>query len=437
MSLFPLPLVPETEVYDLGPNIVSFPIMISTVLDLRVNDDNVLKQLFRFSGEIIVLLVVSVYALSFLLTKTEKTRTVSLKEQEHLQKTDTKFLGSLWYMVELMALQPNYEPKTLPGKLLIVVTSIGVLFWYAIWGNLMTSDTVSYDADRLVNNLDDIVRLNTSMYMIASDPGARVMELEAQYNPESIIGLVMREYTTVVKQSDQMAKSSGALMSMRSEIEKMNDTMFLNKGVMTLSPFVDQFESFICQYRSFNPVKWNHKLQVVTDSRLPYSPFSPWYNKKLDSKIARITDTAIRKVCESGLLQEIYKQANLIAEQVLQIQQKGACIIHNGQKYVQDLMMSTDDIGIFVNIQRISDVFVLYCWCIVVCLVVFAVEKSGICDSVASKYQLSMEELERLKVERRMKKRQAKIEKLVQRAKEAAEKNGVHFTMNRVVPSSA
>lgn len=417
-SLYPLPIVPETEVFDLGPSIVSFPVLISSVMDLRVNDDNVLKQLFRFSAEIIVLLVVSVYVLSFVLTKSEKSRTASIKEQKLLEKTDTKFLGSLWYMVQLLSLQPNYEPKKLPGKLLIVITSIGVLFWYAIWGNLMTSDTVSYDASQLINNIDDIIRLNASMFMIASDPAARMLELEAKYNPDSIVATLMNQYTTVVQQTDKMSKTPGGpMMAMRSEIEKLNDTMFLNKGAINLSPVIDQFESFICQYRSLNPTKWNHKIQVASDPRLPYSPFSPWYGKKLDPIIAHKTTQAIRKVCESGLLMQIFKEANQIVEQVLEIHEKGACIIRNADKYIQEIMMSVDEIGIFVSLQRISDVFQLYCCCMVLCVIVFALEKSGIYTSVARKYQVSMEDLQMLHEERRMKKRQEKISKIVQKAK--------------------
>lgn len=428
MSLYPLPVVPETEVYDLGPSIVSFPILISSVMDIRVNPDNVLKQLFRFSGEIIVLLVLSVYALSFLLTKTEKSRSLSIQEQERLQKTDTKFLGSLWYMVELMALQPNYEPKTLPGKLLIVVTSIGVLFWYAIWGNLMTSDTVSYDASRTINNLDDIVRLNSSIYMVGSDPASRLLELESESDPESLIGIVMRHHVTVVKQEKKSPKRMD-MMSMRGEVERLNDTVLLNKGVITLSPMVDQFESFLCQYRSGNQEKWDHKLQVASDARLPYSPFSPWYGKKINPAVAELTTKGIRTVSESGLLQEIYKKTTQITEEVLEISVKGACIVRNADRYIQDLMMSPDDVGIFVSVQRISDVFQLYCYCMVFCLFVFAIEKSRICDSVVRKYELSMEELQHLKVEMRMKRRLAKLAK---KAKKAAE-NGV--ALNRVAPA--
>lgn len=424
MSLYPLPIVPENEVFDLGPSIVSFPVLISSVMDLRVNDDNVLKQLFRFSAEIVVLLVVSVYVLSFVLTKSEKSRSTSIKEQKRLQETDTKFLGSLWYMVQLISLQPNYEPKTLPGKFLIVVTSIGVLFWYAIWGNLMTSDTVSYDASRLINNIDDIIRLNASMFMIGSDPAARMLELEAKYNPNSVIATLMNEYTTVQQQSDKMAKTPGGpMMAMRSEIDKLNDTMFLNKGVITLSPMVYQFESFVCQYRSLNTTKWDHKIQVVGDPRLPYSPFSPWYGKKLDPLIAIRTTQSIRKVSESGLLMQIFKEANQIAEQVLEIHEKGACIVHNADRYIQDLMISSDDVGIFVSIERISDVFQLYCSCMLLCAIVFMIEKSGLYTSVADKYQISMEELQRLRQERRMKKRRAKISKIVQKAKNLIAKN--------------
>ena len=429
MSLYPLPVVPETEVYDLGPSIVSFPILISSVMDVRVNSDNVLKQLFRFSGEIIVLLVVSVYVLSFLLTKTEQSRALSIQEQERLQKTDTKFLGSLWYMVELMALQPNYEPKTLPGRLLIVMTSIGVLFWYAIWGNLMTSDTVSYDASRTINNLDDIVRLNSSMYMIGSDPASRLLELETESDPESLIGIVMRHHVTIVRQEKKKNPNQMNMMSMRGEIDRLNDTVLLNKGVITLSPMVDQFESFLCQYRSGNPKKWDHKLQVAGDIRLPYSPFSPWYGKKIDPEVAKLTTKGIRRISESGLLQEIYKKTNQITEEVVEISVKGACIIRNADRYIQDLMMSPDDIGIFVSVQRISDVFQLYCYCMILCLFVFTIEKSRICDSVVRKYELSMEELQHLKVEMRMKRRQTKLAK---KARKAAE-NGV--ALNRVAPA--
>ena len=421
MCLFPLPVVPETEILEIGPALFSVPMVITSIMDVRVIPDSVLKQLFRFSEEIIVLLVVSVYALSFVLTRSERTRIVSQEEQTELRKADTKFLGSLWYLLHLMALQANYDPKTMPGKVLIVVTSIGVLFWYAIWGNLMTSDNVSYDTSRTINNLDDVFRLNTSLYMVSSDPAVRLLEIEAETNPKSIVGRMIYNYSYILRESDNTkikeVDPQAEMQRIQDDINKLNDTVMMNKAVVSTQVLIDQFESLLCKFRDGNKTKWDHQLQRAVDHRLPYAPFSPWISRRLDPELRLKIFKGIRKVSESGLIWNIYFEANAVVEQMLQIAKKGSCIVKNAERYVQDLMMSSDDEGIFVSIQRVYDVFVLYCACIVISVATFAIEKSKVWDSAEKKYQLSMEELQQKRVGRRMEKQRKKLFKITQKKK--------------------
>ena len=163
--LLPLPALPIAEgVIEVSPALMSSGTAIVTVPRVRDDgEDEILNQLFHFKTEIVILLVVAVYCFAQIISMSEDQINSATKRIE-------KFFEGVWKMFETMLLQANLDPVSLAGKVLFLLTTIGIMFWYILWENEMKSDMSTYDTSEIVKDIDDLINSNLCIKLSQSDP---------------------------------------------------------------------------------------------------------------------------------------------------------------------------------------------------------------------------------------------------------------------------
>lgn len=69
--LLPLPVTPESEAIEIGPVLIASPTIIASQLKFKEYPDMILTQLFRFSAEIVALLLITMYYFARTLSRSE------------------------------------------------------------------------------------------------------------------------------------------------------------------------------------------------------------------------------------------------------------------------------------------------------------------------------------------------------------------------------
>ena len=130
--LIPSERSPEAEVSEFGEVLTTSPVVMIFPLTVSPYPDKILTQLFRFSTEIVFLLMIMTFVFALV-----------LKKSEGVRSSGFGVLNGMWHMAQMMLNQVQVSPVTTAGRLLVLWTMIGVFFWLLTWQNQMTMEMIA------------------------------------------------------------------------------------------------------------------------------------------------------------------------------------------------------------------------------------------------------------------------------------------------------
>jgi hypothetical protein len=172
--LVPMPRSPDTEIVEFGVPMDSSPVVMTSGLDIRQYSNQILTQLFRFSIDIMLLLLFTMIVFACLLKYCER---------EH--GTVTSEFDSILHM---MLNQVQVAPATSAGRVLVVMTMIGVYFWLLICQNQMKMEMVAFDTSSVVQTIEEAVEANKTLAMTRTEAAYLEVEQRAKDYPWSPLG---------------------------------------------------------------------------------------------------------------------------------------------------------------------------------------------------------------------------------------------------------
>jgi hypothetical protein len=175
--LLPNPRSPDTDVVEFGLPMTSSPVVMISTLDIKQYPDQILTQLFRFSMDIVILLLITMYVFARVLRRTEKSH-----------DSVSGVLDGIWHIVQMMLNQVHVEPVTHAGRILCVITVIGVFFWLQIWQNQMKMEMVAFDTSSVVQTIEEAVETNKTLAMTRTEAAYLEVEQRAKDYPWSPLG---------------------------------------------------------------------------------------------------------------------------------------------------------------------------------------------------------------------------------------------------------
>ena len=368
--LLPLPVLPIADgIIEVGPALISSGTAIVTVPYARDDgEDEIVNQLFHFKTEIVILLVVAVYCFALIMSKTES-------QINSATKPTAKFFEGLWKMVEVMMQHDNFDPSSLAGKLLFLLTTIGVMFWYILWENEMKSDMSTYDTSGIVQDIDDLVRSNLTIRMSSQDPSENLLASKARMDPQSKIAKLYRKI--IFGNGDSMTGNDGQDVQQRmmSQMELAKPDNIKKMAFISTILILELFRSMVClgvQEVSF---------LVITESYFD-TPFCPWLNPRYPKEWKDILHRKFVIIREAGLAQytwnEISKDSmeiEMLKEVKRNMPEKNAtrqCIFFNLASYVDSLEHSD---FIDLAVRHFKKAFRLLAGCCAVAIGVLILER--------------------------------------------------------------
>jgi hypothetical protein len=175
--LLPNPRSPDTDVVEFGLFMTTSPVIFVSPLDIHSYPDKILTQLFRFSIDIVFLLLITMYVFARVLRKSEI-------RHDSVQGV----LDGIWHMIQMMVNQVQVSPVTHAGRILVILTVTGVFFWLQLWQNQMKMEMIAFDTSSIIRNLDEAVAANRTLIMTKTEAATLEVEQKAFDYPDSSLG---------------------------------------------------------------------------------------------------------------------------------------------------------------------------------------------------------------------------------------------------------
>lgn len=357
ISIFPLPLMlSDGDDYDVGPAVYYSSVVLTSTPEILPKSQNILKQMFDWPIEIYVLLLASIWFLSYFLSKLD---TFSNRVEGGIREENNKlsFGSSLWYIVEYGMQQDTYEPKTWSGKRLTLSAVVGLFFWYSIWTNIFTSDMITFDTNAF-RSLRDVIERNATVYIFTADPAYYLLEREAETNPKSELSQVLG---MVVKVDNAKQPSKAGKMLMEKKGKKKDPR---GEGTLMLEMIVNQFKSLYCSL--------NMLLMISEDKYLPAN-FGPYFRKGMDQNIRDMLTKRFVIMGEAGTLFKMFGDFDRVMDTIAGPQDWFKWIIEDLDHWLQTEMES-GDVKSF-SLEKFYGTFSLFFACLMIAALALLYEK--------------------------------------------------------------
>ena len=380
--LLPMPVSPIAEgVIEVGPALMSSGTAIVTVPQVRDDgEDEILNQLFHFKTEIVILLVVAVYCFAQIISMSEDQINSATKPIE-------KFLEGLWKVSEIMLLQANLDPVSVAGKALFLLTMIGVMFWYILWGNEMKSDMSTYDTSGIVKDIDDLIKSNLSIKLSKEDPSESLMAAKARMDPESKVAKLYGKVNFIMGGDKDSSYRKNVEEFTMDQMEMVKPDNLKKSAYISTREILQLFRSIAClavQEVSF---------LIITELDFD-TPFSPWLNPRYPKEWKDMLYRKFVTIREGGLVHYIWNEiskdsmeVDMLKEMKRNMPEKNAtrqCIFFNVASYMDSLEHSDFT---QLAVRHFKGAFILLCGCCTVALLVLILEKCATIASAAKKYR--------------------------------------------------
>ena len=326
--ILPLPMLPSAEgVIEVGPTLLSSPTVLVTVPQITKEVEKVLETLFRFSPEIVILLLLFICCFARLINSSEGMVRYSHGHSNQLNR----FFEGEWKILEIMLLQINLSPVTRTGKSLLLTTLIGIMFWYTMWTNQMKADWSSVDTSKCVESLDDLLKTNLTVRLSATDPTYYLIESKAKYYPDSNVAELYRRALTY-SHKDFFGKTKNT------KPLSFDQEMVMGSAFMTSMLLVRIFQTLACLI--FPDVEF----LVASDTFFEGSTYSPWVNPRYPTPWKRMLFKKFVRIRETGLVlytNERIAKDSMQPDQIKMFKEfmdpkklSKQCIYHNVESYV-------------------------------------------------------------------------------------------------------
>ena len=319
--LITLPISPEADVVDLGPATGSSPSIMISVLMVKSFPDTILDQLFRFSTEIVILLLLAIACFALLLRKSER----------RICKVKISLFRSAWHMISLMMLQGQEFPQSAAARTLVLWTAIGTFFWHQIWTNEMQTEMLTYDTRQTAETVADVLRLDLTPVMFSTDPSERQLEYIARVDPNSDAAHLL-ERSVILTGADR-----SYVKYMAANKERMTKHVFVINGwVFSL------LEEVACV------VAGGAKF-LVGKEKIGDQIQGPWFSRFLSPLYQQLLHKRFVMIRERGLEQKLRQECVDVARQmrVRNMPDFEACVYPSIESYLAQL-----------NADRVSPVIV-------------------------------------------------------------------------------
>jgi hypothetical protein len=374
VSLLPLPvLAVAPDVVENGPVLLSSPTVIVTVPSVFFSYDSVLYNLFRFNIEIVILLILAIFLFAVILMTSE--RNVSGNNQ----KAFKYFCEGVWKKIEIMLLQNNFNPTTPTGKLLLSITSIGIMFWYILWQNEMKADMSIMDTSQCVRNMGDLLQRNLTITLSSTDPSENLMASKALLDPSSNIAQVYKHATTITRHQTYRTRvpllRSASQKMATLDVDRLKRSAFIYSDMMfTL------LETMVCI------VQPKLTFLVIPETFLE-SSFNSYVNPRYPTEWKKILFKRFVIIREMGLAlktwYDILRDSKEDAVQPYPVHLKSRrCIFHNVQSVV-----GQHELFIVLNSTHFKSSYVFLVIGCGISLIVFVIEKMRLIEYTTKKHQ--------------------------------------------------
>ena len=244
--------------------------------------DKILTQLFRFSLNMLFLLLLLIYMFAQILSRSES---------KHSSETQASAWYSGWLMLQMLLNQAKALPVSVAGRLLVVVTAIGVLFWLQVWQSQLKTEMVAYDTSRVVRSLADALRSHKTAAMTRTEASSTVIERLAQDQPQSVIGRLYKE--AVFNRHPTSDRNAMARL-----LASMTPSSVAKHIIIVSKRLLSYLQASVCGF--LNSAK--HEYDFLVGSEVLVDIFTgPWFSHYLSDWYRSVLRKKLLRIRESGL----------------------------------------------------------------------------------------------------------------------------------------
>lgn len=364
--LLTLPMSPDADLALMGPPTSSSPSVLVSLIDVKEYPDMILNQLFRFSADIVVLLLMAILSFAVVLkisvNRRFKERESRERQGNELQSSHQKvsLFRSAWHMISLMLKQAQQAPDSrLATRVLLVMTAIAVFFWYQMWENQMKTEMFVFDTRSTAQSVDDALRMNLTAILYSTDPSERQLEHMARRDPKSKMASLFRS-ARIVSSDLKERRELSSLLTRRD---------FIQKHVVIINSYVfDLAEEIICL---LGPYKF-----LVAKDRIGDQLQGPWYNRLLRKDYQRLLDKRYVRAREFGIeghtKRDVARMTRDLRKQSMPDLRQ--CVYRSLDSYL-DEVSDEKPLVESVSVSGTRDVFRLLSSCLTAAIIVLVIER--------------------------------------------------------------
>ena len=366
--LIPNERSPYADVVEFGEVSDTSPVVLISPLNVKPYPNQILTQLFRFSMDIAFLLLITMYTFARVLKKSEGAAAAS----------GQRVLDGMWQMILMMLNQAQVSPVTIAGRILVILTGIGVFFWLQIWQNSMQIEMVAYDRSAVIRTLEEAVMANKTAVMTRTEAATMQVEEKAAQDPDSHLAHLLRR--AMFNNADEFRGDDPRGFDF---IRRLTPKI-LNQYVFILSTrIMGCAEGTICALlKNVNPT-----FDMIVGDEIIVDVFQgQWINPVLNPQYKELLRKKGTKIREHGFGQRL---TQLVGHEIRQLVK---------QSYVdQDIDCFYRSLEAFIGrkfdmkrdamvLHDLDDVFRLLLCATLVSLLTLLLEKSGLIEAVSKKY---------------------------------------------------
>ena len=382
ISAFPLPYCVEKGACQFGEVSAGMPTVMLSLLTVKEYPDLILNQLFRFTTEVVITLLLAIYLFGRILNRSEG--------KVSRRPTARSILECMWKMVEMLLNQTQVSPVSLAGRILTLMTAIGVMFWMQIWLNEMKTEMVAYDTSEVVETLDDAIRLNKTGYFELTLPSIPTLVDYARRHSDTKIGYICKQ-GLIHNANAKEADGSRIQGQVSIDLERFRSYVMFGSKV-----FMEQVKAMYCMSLGGGEI-----LSVPID--VIEMLFGPWYSIHISKQLKKKLDELYVMLRENGFvaaaLQKLQRKSNEMSKSLTggdDSPNPGNCYYTSLKKKIEEI--SSGRTKGPIGIKQMSDVFELLFFATISSFAVLWIERSGYIEAVSQKYEVAKHNIQHRRI---------------------------------------
>ena len=360
--LIPSERSPEAGVVEFGEVLTTSPVVMVFPLTVSPYPDTILTQLFRFSTDIVCLLLIMTFVFALVLKKSEGVRSSAFG-----------IWSGMWHMMQMMLNQVQVSPVTISGRLLVLWTMMGVFFWLLTWQNQMTMEMIAFDTSKVIRTVSEADFTNKTPVMTRTEASTMQVEEKAAHDPDSTLGRLMTRAEFNNEPVDPATVANGLTQSV------------LNKHVLVVSTRLLSYmeASYCAAFKNQNP-KFDFLLgkEAIVDIFV-----GPWFNPSLNARSKNMLRKKSTKIRDHGLgihINDFVDREVRAMTEILLVGQDFGCLHRSVEAFIDK---EFDHQFSVMTLDKMSDVFLLLSCAVLGSMFVLLLEKSTLIDAACKEYR--------------------------------------------------